>query len=329
MRRLIFVLILLLTSFYTPTFAQDFVPVNFPYAHQPLDARAIGLGQHQVTLATLSNGLQTNPGALGFVRGIHMDYNHTPVWPDLEQSFMAGSYNVPRLGTFAFGYAHFDTKYQRQIITASDQSRKYSLGYGSGFLNILSIGLNAHYHKMESTFNDIKREYDDWYIDAGLMARTPLLRFYVDLLEDEFRAAFAFNQLGREDWETQNRFGLAYEISPVIFFPSLDSHVRIFHFTFAYESISRPHEIFSEDRAQAMGLEIGVGEIFFYRLGNYTAHNGEDDNTHGIGFRLPLDILTNDEWPIRIGYDRACPPFTDEVAHSFKIDVRLTGKLAL
>lgn len=337
---------------------------GIPFKNYQFDANSAALGYHGSALVTLSAGVYANPALLADLKGVSFQYDHNSdphangfyyPWYQKEFNFYAMSYNRERLGTFAVSFNEADyffpdygTSPGINVEYTDLKQRSFSLAFGTSALNTVNMGASIVYNDndyhtyLEAGIHDEHLSHtsdQQWLFSAGMLFKYPLLRFRTDLIDDEFRLGGAINQMGEEN-DTFGRIGLAYEISPVLFLPSLDSHFRPIAILFVAEWIGKASEsdgtstsssLYDDQNLTSWGVEFGLGEIFYYRIGGIKADiefDPDSDNSHGLGLRLPIDILTNDDWPLQFEYDRACPAFSEGVVHSFRLNMLLDGKLA-
>ncbi|OQY30303.1 MAG: hypothetical protein B6244_00130 [Candidatus Cloacimonetes bacterium 4572_55] len=324
----------------TPLLANSYSDIFF--SSMPLHARSAGMAYTEVSMPSLSVGVLTNPGVLGFSQELTCVFNSHRYTGRSPRRFFAASYHLKKIGTVAIGYNR--QRYVPQVtfdgnisdsyyISNTCDTDVYSLSFGTAFLNMIGIGATLNRFtgtKIQSDFpyGDVLRiEYDDWLLNIGMLFKSPIFRFRSSYIDDEFRAGVSINQIGLDNADTQKRYGAAYEIAPVIFIPSLDRDVHPIRIIFAYERMTPFLDIQGEKNAKSWGMELNFGGFLSYRFGSHTTFSGGEDNTQGFGLQLPLDILTKDELPIWLEYDRAdCRG--SKVYHSIKIKIRFEGRLS-
>ena len=332
-----FYFILLIFILFSQTcFCDELQDMNLIDPTYSADAKSSALGACQGAIPTIANGLVTNPALMGSLTGFHSLYtrwNYDKETSRLNNQFYAGSINFERFGTIGFGFSQLKNEQNNfQKSSASDliyENDSYYLSFGTNILNMVGLGISTCY----TDYNYYKQNPEDilpdqntdneWSTNLGIIIRSPILRFKSDLIDDELRFGLSFNDLGGDMVENYSRINVIYEISPVVFLLSFNSHIRPFNFLFCHEMID-----YQKSQINSWGIEFGVGEIFYYRLGKFD-YTDEKRKTHGLGFRLPINILTNEAFPVQIMYDRAVPDVDQSVIHTFRLDLTFTNRLKL
>ncbi|CAN5767789.1 type IX secretion system outer membrane channel protein PorV [soil metagenome] len=155
------------------------------------DSRATGMGGAGVAIADNATAIFWNPGGLAFQEGIEVSLTHSPYLSSLDAGlfydFLAASYNIPGIGTFAGHLTYLNLGEQEHRDPNNiliDTFRSYELAVGASYARPITsrLGLGGGIRLIYSSIAtgiDVEGTNTEagvtFGVDLGLLYRAPSL----------------------------------------------------------------------------------------------------------------------------------------------------------